>query len=591
MRKSLSFILLVPVLVLAGANLHPVNIMPQEDIVVPSGALTTVENHNQGPQESFVLVGTIDTIGGTTYDWQSNACAYRMVVNSPEYGVHVTWMKSASDQTTFPDRNMGYNFYDYAAGVWNWIDPDYMQSGVNTFTERCGYGNIDADPATGVAIIPAHLHTPLTPDVARDMAPGAGLFEYCTGTPTMTSYLWPPLSVGQGGEIHVACIDDASRNMLFYSKVDPWCTWADPVGMAAPQPDPEFSDQNIAASKVSEKVCVTWVHSPAGATTPRPGFYRISTDAGATWAAAAELPWPSAYGGDTATSYHITSLFPYYDRNDGLHIVAGVMPFVGTQGMIIPAQIWHWSPDNTPNWHHIITAECDPANLQAAVGYNALYACRPSLGEDGGGRLWVAWEQFDSSNVEPGPPEVLRADIFVASSADNGQTWDAPVKLTEGGAGSRRFPSIIDLAVTMPTAEEKLAVVYEIDEIAGMFVMGENIATNNPMLCHWYNIVGIEEPEVGRKPVAIELSARPNPFGRRTHISYALPGAGDVSLVVYDAAGRPVRTLEDCHRAAGRYTVAWDGRDGNGVEVAAGIYFYTLRTDGNLLTERVSVVR
>ncbi len=46
MRKSLSFILLVPVLVLAGVNLHPVDIMPQEDIVVPSGALTTVENDN-----------------------------------------------------------------------------------------------------------------------------------------------------------------------------------------------------------------------------------------------------------------------------------------------------------------------------------------------------------------------------------------------------------------------------------------------------------------------------------------------------------------------------------------------------------------
>ena len=588
MRKSLSLVLLVPVLVLAGVNLHPVDIMPQEDVVVPSGALTTVESDGRRPQESFVLIGTIDTIGGTTYDWQSNACAYRMVVNSSDYGVHVTWMKSASDQTTFPDRNMGYNFYDYSTGAWNWIDPDYMQSGVNTFTERCGYGNIDADPATGVAIIPAHLHTPLTPDVARDMAPGAGLFEYCTGTPTMTDYLWPPLSVGQGGEIHVACIDNASRNMGFYSKVDPWCTWADPVGLAAPQPDPNFSNQNIAASKQSDKVCVTWEFSEGS---PDPGFYRISTDAGATWAATEELPWPAAYGGDTATSYHITSLFPYYDRSDGLHIVAGVMPYVAGQGYIIPAQIWHWSPDNTPNWHHIITAECDPANLGAAVGYNALYACRPSLGEDSKGTLWVAWEQFDSSNVEPGPPEVLRADIFIASSADNGQTWSAPVKLTEGGAGSRRFPSVIDVAAVMPSCEQKLAVVYEVDNVAGFFVQGENIATNNPIICHWYNIVGIQEPEIERKPMALELSARPNPYGRRTHISYAVPGAGDVSLVVCDASGRLVRILEDGHRAPGRYTVVWDGRDENRTDVAAGIYFYTLKAAAGSLTERVAVVR
>ncbi len=593
MRNVILVALFVPVLALAVPNLTPMTIIDTDEGRPQSQPVVRVDG--QEPQgEPYVLIGTVDTVGGTTYDWQVNGPSRRCLSHSADNGLHVGWMYSASDQTEFPDRNLRYNYFDYAEGAWNWVEPgDHMQSGVNVYTERCGYGNVDADPATGVAVFSAHLGTPLRPDIARDMAPGAGLFEYCSGDPTMVGYLWPYISVGQSGAIHTVCNDDASRNMIFYSKVDPWCTWADPVGLAAPQPDPDFPNQNIAASKVSDKVCATWVLSLDGATEPAPGFYRISTDAGATWAAAEELPWPSAFGGDTATSYYVTSLFPYYDQNDDLHIVTDVSPYLDGQGRFIPAQLWHWSPDNTPNWSHIYTATCDLANLQAVVGSNALYACRMSMGEDSEGKFYVTWEQFDSSNVETGPPEVLRADIFAAASGDNGVTWGDPVKLTEGGAGTRRFPTIVDIMPDMGAYEEKLAVRYIIDEIAGFFVQSENIATNNPVIVQWVSTleIGIAEPGQGTVPNRIEMAARPNPFGNRTQIAYALPRATDVSLVVYDAAGRPIRTLVDARCEAGRHTATWDGRADNGDRVAAGIYFYTLTTDFASQTQKLTVVR
>jgi hypothetical protein len=71
---------------------------------------------------------------------------------------------------------------------------------------------------------------------------------------------------------------------------------------------------------------------------------------------------------------------------------------------------------------------------------------------------------------------------------------------------------------------------------------------------------------------------RPNPFNPRTEIVFAIPEAGQVSLRVYDAAGRLVRTLLDAVLPAGPGAVSWDGRDQAGRAVASGVYLCRLRT-------------
>jgi len=577
MRNIMMTALLVPLLALAGTNLTPVTVVDTEGSVRPHHPVAqATRDGSGGPPAMFV--GTVDTVGGTAYDWQANGPAYRCVVNSEDYGLHVAWMYGA-DTANFPDRNIRYNFYDYALGEWGWVDNDFMLSGVNVYTDRVGYGNLDADPTTGVAFVSAHGGDPIHPIAARDQAPGAGFFEYSDGP---DGYLWSYISVDQTPRIHCHMIDDATTNEVYYTKVDPWDTWLTPVAVAPPQPNPNFPNQNVGASKVSGNVCLTWEQNDVN---PDPGYYRISTDGGANWGAPTELPAPAAYGGDTATSFHISSLFPFYDRSDGLHIVTSVSPVVEGSGYVIPAQIWHWSPDNSPNWSHITTAGCDPNNLLGAVGYNAIYATRPSIGEDGNGNLYVVWEQFDSSNVETEPPGYVRADIFAAGSQNNGQTWGAPVKLAAGGTASLRFPSIVDIAHD----DTMLAVVYEIDLLAGFFVQGENAPTNNAVVCQWVPTseipVGIAESPLSRLPARTEVAAVPNPFGSRTNISYALPKAGNVSLVIYDATGRPVSTVVSGYHGAGRHNATWDATG-----FAAGIYFYTLSTDDTTLSEKLILV-
>ena len=70
----------------------------------------------------------------------------------------------------------------------------------------------------------------------------------------------------------------------------------------------------------------------------------------------------------------------------------------------------------------------------------------------------------------------------------------------------------------------------------------------------------------------------PNPFNPITTIHYDLPIDAQVSLVVYNLLGHRVCTLENGFQTAGYKTVVWNGANGNGVRVAAGIYFYQLVT-------------
>ncbi len=70
--------------------------------------------------------------------------------------------------------------------------------------------------------------------------------------------------------------------------------------------------------------------------------------------------------------------------------------------------------------------------------------------------------------------------------------------------------------------------------------------------------------------------AYPNPFNPVTTIGFAVPESRQVSLKIYDVAGRLVKVLLDEHREAGRHEVQWRGRDGADRTVAAGVYFYRL---------------
>ncbi len=96
-------------------------------------------------------------------------------------------------------------------------------------------------------------------------------------------------------------------------------------------------------------------------------------------------------------------------------------------------------------------------------------------------------------------------------------------------------------------------------------------------------------PQDGRDTV--ELGASPNPFNPTTRLSFTLVEAGHAKLVVYDLAGRLVRTMVDAELPAGPQALTWDGRDDTGMPVASGAYLARLNVEGRALTVRLALLK
>ena len=88
----------------------------------------------------------------------------------------------------------------------------------------------------------------------------------------------------------------------------------------------------------------------------------------------------------------------------------------------------------------------------------------------------------------------------------------------------------------------------------------------------------------------------PNPFNPDTWIPYQLNEGADVSIIIYDATGRIVRSLDMGHRDAGVYrtrdrAVHWDGRNEAGEMVASGAYFVLLKAGQHQQVKRIVLIR
>jgi predicted deacylase len=102
-------------------------------------------------------------------------------------------------------------------------------------------------------------------------------------------------------------------------------------------------------------------------------------------------------------------------------------------------------------------------------------------------------------------------------------------------------------------------------------------------------VTGAETPPVA---VRLELSAAPNPFNPRTELRFVTTMPGAVSLALFDARGRCVRTLlAGAGLPAGPHAVLWDGADARGARVPSGVYFARIVAAGAIRTVKVALVQ
>jgi hypothetical protein len=89
-------------------------------------------------------------------------------------------------------------------------------------------------------------------------------------------------------------------------------------------------------------------------------------------------------------------------------------------------------------------------------------------------------------------------------------------------------------------------------------------------------------------PVLWSVAPNPSRRGTTATLAFDVPREGDlVEAMLYDIAGRRVAVLAEGPSAAGRRTLAWDGRNARGETTGAGIYFLRVRVGALVRRDRV----
>jgi hypothetical protein len=101
--------------------------------------------------------------------------------------------------------------------------------------------------------------------------------------------------------------------------------------------------------------------------------------------------------------------------------------------------------------------------------------------------------------------------------------------------------------------------------------------------------VAVDGP--GSRPVAFLAPGLPNPMRSETTLRFGMSREGRVTLRVFDASGRMIRTLLRDRLPAGEHAVNWEGRTDFGEPVADGVYFCRLVSADGVREQRIVVLR
>ena len=206
--------------------------------------------------------------------------------------------------------------------------------------------------------------------------------------------------------------------------------------------------------------------------------------------------------------------------------------------------------------------------------------------------------EYDTDSSETYIPKDV--DIFMAKSTDNGHHWSPTENATDtygwGSITDNGYPSEAMLEAGVHLANQAT------DASVGVFyqVMDPNVNTipDNDGYEDYKNwvYVGIYESDyefgdvaVGEEmiPTAFTLKQNyPNPFNPITQIQYNVNEPGLVTLDLFDIRGAKVRTLINKKQLAGSYELTFDGS-----QLASGVYFYTMASNGISKTRKLVLMK
>ena len=101
---------------------------------------------------------------------------------------------------------------------------------------------------------------------------------------------------------------------------------------------------------------------------------------------------------------------------------------------------------------------------------------------------------------------------------------------------------------------------------------------NDVWVLEWSSGTGVEPPTGTLSVTSALHPGYPNPFNPEVTIPFELRQEEKVTLVIYDAMGRFIKSVFEGMLPRGSHTATWDGRNGSGEQVSSGIYFCRMQT-------------
>ena len=105
------------------------------------------------------------------------------------------------------------------------------------------------------------------------------------------------------------------------------------------------------------------------------------------------------------------------------------------------------------------------------------------------------------------------------------------------------------------------------------------------------NLSDIDNIPVENPKVFSLLTAFPNPLNPGIEINFKLNKDANVELGIYDILGRKVKTLMHGNLTSSSYSYTWAGTAEDGSTVSSGVYFYRLQSDGEVIQNKIMLLK
>jgi subtilisin family serine protease len=219
----------------------------------------------------------------------------------------------------------------------------------------------------------------------------------------------------------------------------------------------------------------------------------------------------------------------------------------------------------------------------------------------------ASFSNFGLKSVDLGAPGV---NILSTTPNNTYSSFNGTSMATPHVAGVAALIMAEDPTLTGSQVKQKiLASVDPVADLAGKTVTGGRLNAANALaitavaLAPPIDLIQVspreERVSVGQDaiPVRFRLGQNyPNPFNPETWVPFELAADTNVSITIYDAAGRHIRNLNLGLQSAGAYLTKekaayWDGRSDMGELVSSGIYFYRLSAGDFQATKRMIILK